>query len=290
LTVVIELGQSAGMTLAFFIGMAVAGGLGMYFGIGGLLEYVYYRRRRADAEAWKCQPHRWPSARARRNEILLGVVNMTLGSIATGLLAYLVYAHGWTRIYFDEYGLAFSVATAVGYFVLTDGALYWAHRLLHRRALFRTIHRVHHRWTSPTAFTSAAMHPLEFALYQAVTLAPLFFLPVHVAGAIAVLIYHNTVALIDHSGINLRSWIPWQPPARFHDDHHVYFHVNFGQTLGLWDRMFGTWRRQGRAYGEHIYGGKGAPLRPGDDGPPEYIDYRHTPATASAAKNLDTVR
>jgi Delta7-sterol 5-desaturase len=282
------------MTLAFFIGMALAGGLGMYFGIGGLLEVLYYRRRRADAEAWKCQPHRWPSAAARRKEIVLGTVNMTLGSVATGVLAYLVYAHGWTRIFFDlsTYGLALSVATAVAYFVLTDGLLYWAHRLLHRRALFRTIHRVHHRWTSPTAFTAAAMHPLEFALYQAVTLAPLFVLPVHVAGVVAVLVYHNTVALIDHSGVDLRSWIPWQPPARFHDDHHVYFHVNFGQTLGLWDRMFGTWRRQGRAYGEHIFGGKGAPLGPDAAAASAYVDYRApaAPAARDAARSMDTAR
>lgn len=152
-----------------------------------------------------------------------------------------------------------------GYFVATDGLLYWAHRILHRKWLFRHIHRVHHRWTCPTAFTSAAMHPVEFATYQSVMLVPLFFYPIPVVGLIAVLVYQNTIAMVDHSGVDLRSWLPWQPPARFHDDHHVYFHVNYGQTLGVWDRLFGTWRRRGRMYGVSIFGGKGAADR-GDAG------------------------
>ena len=82
---------------------------------------------------------------------------------------------------------------------------------------------------------------------------------------------------------------PWQPPPRFHDDHHVYFHVNFGQTLGLWDRVFGTWRRVGRVYGEHVYGGKGAPLAAGPAEAPRYVDYRQ-PEPVAAGDTLDAAR
>ena len=66
----------------------------------------------------------------------------------------------------------------------------------------------------------------------------------------------------------------WQPPPRFHDDHHAHFHVNYGQTLGLWDRLFGTWRRVGRVYGADVYGGKGAPLAADGAGAARYVDYR----------------
>jgi lathosterol oxidase len=258
------------MSLAGYIAAAVAGGLGMYFGIAGLLEWRYYRRR-ADAAAWKLQPRRWPARRARRNEILLGAANLTCGSIASGWFAHHVASGGDTAIYFElaEHGLLFTIATTLIYFLATDGLLYGAHRLLHRRALFRAIHRVHHRWTSPTAFTAMAMHPLEFALYQAIMLAPLFVLPLHVVAVIAVLVYQNTIALLDHSGVALGSVLPWQPPPRFHDDHHVHFHVNYGQTLGLWDRLFGTWRREDRVYGEAVFGGKGAPA----EGPSRRVEY-----------------
>jgi len=264
------------MTMGGFVAFAIAGGLGMYFAIGGVLELLYYRRRRATAEAWKIQPRRWSSPRARRNEILLGTGNLIVASTLSGLFAYHVASGGETAIYFDlsEHGLVFSIATTIAYFAFTDGALYWAHRLLHRRTLFRYIHRVHHRWVSPTAFTALAMHPLEFALYQLVMLVPLFFLPMHVAGVVIVLVYQNLIGMIDHSGIDFASWLPWQPPPRFHDDHHRYFHVNYGQTLGLWDRVFGTWRRHGRVYGEHVFGGKGAPVGAGAARETRYVDYR----------------
>lgn len=48
--------------------------------------------------------------------------------------------------------------------------------------------------------------------------------------------YHG---IINHSGINFKSywWQPWQPDTIFHDNHHQYFHVNFGFNCSLWDRV-----------------------------------------------------
>lgn len=270
-----------------FVGAALAGGLGMYYGIGGAFELVYYRRRREDARAWKCQPRRWLTPRMAREQLLLGTFNMTAGSVGSGLFCAYVAGGGATSIEFSlrPRGLAFAALITVVYFLLTDVSLYWTHRLFHAPLLFRLIHRWHHRFAAPTAFTAAAMHPVEFATYQALALAPLFFLPVHVAGVIAVLVYQNVVALVDHSGVDARSWIPWQPPARFHDDHHAYFHVNFGQTLGIWDRLFGTHRREGRRYGVEVFGGKGEALPGAGAGPAPLVDYGRR--TRPPAERLD---
>lgn len=48
--------------------------------------------------------------------------------------------------------------------------------------------------------------------------------------------YHG---IIDHSGINFKAywWQPWQPGAIFHDNHHQYFHVNFGFNCFIWDKV-----------------------------------------------------
>jgi lathosterol oxidase len=252
------------ISAGLFVGMAVGGGLGMYYGIGGAFALAYRLLGRDRAEQWKCQPRRYLSPELSRQQLLMGTFNMTAASVASGLLCDAVVNGGRTAIYLDwhERGLAYGLLATLVYFLVTDGVLYWAHRLLHRPALFRLIHRHHHRFLSPTAFTAAATHPAEFAFYQSLTLAPVLFLPMPAAGVIAVLVYHNCVALLDHSGIDVRTSLPWQPPPRFHDDHHVYFHVNYGQTLGIWDRMFGTHRREGRVYGIDVFGGKGKP-RPG---------------------------
>ena len=49
----------------------------------------------------------------------------------------------------------------------------------------------------------------------------------------------------------------------------------------------GTWRRVGRVYGEHVYGGKGAPLAAGAREPVGYVDYRR-PAAPTVVGAEDT--
>ena len=53
---------------------------------------------------------------------------------------------------------------------------------------------------------------------------------------LAYIYYHG---IIDHSGINFKAywWQPWQPACIFHDNHHQYFHVNFGFNIEYWDKV-----------------------------------------------------
>lgn len=63
-------------------------------------------------------------------------------------------------------------------------------------------------------------------------------------------------------GINMDSIWPWQPPVLFHDDHHKYFHVNFGFNTTIFDQFHDTIRRKDREYGVDIFGGKGRAAKP----------------------------
>jgi lathosterol oxidase len=211
---------------------------------------------------------------------------MTVGSIISGLFAYHVMTGGRSSLYFDleTHGLAFSVLSTIIYFLATDCGLYWAHRLYHHKSIFRQIHLVHHRNTTPSAFTAPASHPVEFLTYQSIMLLPLLFWPIHFVGVIAVLVYQNYVSLVDHSGVRMYSWFPWQPPTQFHDDHHAQFHVNYGQNLGLWDRIFGTYRRQGRRYGADVYGGQG--VREAGAAMAPLVDYGRGSLEAALARRL----
>lgn len=280
-----------------FAASSLVAGLGLYLAIGGFLYGRYYLRRRGQAADWKCQPRRWPTERMRSYDLRLGLFNLTLGSLLSGGFAYLA-VRGHTAVAFSvsEHGPALTTLIALVYFFGVDLGLYAAHRLYHRPRLFRAIHRFHHRNTTPTPFTAYSMHPVEFLTFEAVALVPLFVLPVHAAFVIATLVYSNYVALLQHSGVRLSSVLPWQPATRFHDDHHLCFHVNYGQNLMLWDRLFGTLRRHGRRYGAEVFGGRGAALSASaahgaalpDTG---YFDYRTDPgpsepldaATSSAA-------
>ncbi len=273
------------MTTLMYVVAAIAGGLGMYFGVAGAFQLVYYRARRERAAEWKCQPRRFLSPRMSREQLILGTANMLAASVASGFFAAYLAGGGRSAVYFDlrEHGILAALGGTLLYFLLTDAGLYWAHRTFHRPLLFRYIHRYHHRYTSPNAFTAMAMHPAELATYQSIMLLPLFVLPLHVGGLVFVLVYQNYVAMVDHSGVDLHSWLPWQPPTRFHDDHHVHFHVNYGQNMGLWDRIFGTYRREGRVYGVEVFGGRGAPSNGASAAvPARYVDYSRKKASAPA--------
>ena len=264
------------VSLLGFEALAVMGGLGVYFALAAYFEWAYYRGRRSDATSWKIQPGRFTAPRRRRAEIALGALNLTLASLLSGYLAYRIANDNPTQVYLgqERHGIAFGLIATAVYFVGTDLGLYWMHRFMHHPVLFRAIHRWHHRTLSPTALTAPAMHPLEFLSYQTVAALPLFLFPIPAWGIIFTLFYHNMVGLFDHSGIDFGAWFPWQPPPRFHDDHHAHFHVNYGQTLGIWDRIFGTWRCEGRVYGEHVFGGRGAPGgAPDDDQPSRRVRY-----------------
>jgi Delta7-sterol 5-desaturase len=121
------------------------------------------------------------------------------------------------------------------------------------------VHRWHHRYVAPTVFTTTAMHPLEFVIFMAALLVPAFVIPMHAGVYVLVIAYTYLVGMIDHAGIRLRFKLPLHGDARFHDDHHVYFHCNYGHHTSLFDRLHGTVHRPDRRYDEHTFGGQGAP-------------------------------
>jgi Delta7-sterol 5-desaturase len=256
----------------------------MYLGIAGIFHLAYYRRPERAAE-WKCQPTRWLSKAQRRQQFILGTLNMVGASVLSGVFVHYVRSGGWTTLYFSlsDHSLAYAAASGLAYYFLTDLLLYWAHRIYHVPSLFRRIHRHHHRYIAPTAITAAAMHPIEFLTYQSIMALPLFVFPVHVGCVIAVLVYSNYFALVDHSGVRTHSWLPWAPPTQFHDDHHAFFHVNYGQNSALWDRLFGSFRREGRKYGADVFGGKGQAAGDERELPP-LVDYWKKPAKRPAAE------
>lgn len=259
---------------AGLVTLCALSGLAIYFAIGGWLYWRYYVRSPELASEWKCQPRRWLSAKQHRWAIRVAATNMAIGGLLSGTFAYWVLNGGHTALYFDlsEHGLVYTLVSTVGMFIALEAAAYYTHRFLHRPWMFRHVHRWHHRCVAPTPFTATTMHPVEFISFQITAFLPVFVLPVHAVSFIALLVYVLVFNIKDHSGIKLGSPLPWQSSSAFHDDHHVHFHCNYGQNLKLFDRLHGTMRRRNRRYGEHVFGGKGAPVDAATDDD-DFVEY-----------------
>jgi len=237
----------------------------MYFGLGGFLHWYYYVRQRETPETWKCQPKKWLSPELERHEIMVGCISLVFGSaISAGFSTYIINGGTWTKVYFDftEYGYLWLILQVPAVFIYQDYITYWMHRMYHTPWLYKNFHKLHHTYKQPTAFSVTAIHPVEFIHMQFMLMTATFFIPVHWLNLSIVMMYTYYHGIIDHSGIDFKRkwWQPWQPDCIFHDNHHQYFHVNFGFNIEFWDRLHGTYRRKDRIYREDIFYGSGKPI------------------------------
>ncbi|XP_052753526.1 uncharacterized protein LOC113514180 isoform X2 [Galleria mellonella] len=234
--------------------------LSMYFLIGGFLHWYFYMNRRHLAHEWKLQPNKWLSPELERHEILVGTFSLLITGSFSALLATYIYNGNPSTVYyqFDEYGWLWFFLQFPVIFIYADYTTYILHRLYHTPWLYKRFHKLHHKYKQPTVFSVTAIHPVEIMHIQLTMCLPLFTIPTHWLPFYVIAIYNYYHGIIDHSGINFKSywWQPWQPDAEFHDKHHEFFHCNFGFNMSLWDRLHGTMRKKNVLYTEDTYHGE----------------------------------
>ncbi|HKU63455.1 MAG TPA: sterol desaturase family protein [Rhizomicrobium sp.] len=163
--------------------------------------------------------------------------------------ATLAAKHGWG--FFHLVAPAPAIALAAS-FVLLDFFGYWTHRLLHKIPLLWRLHALHHSDSDLDVTTTIRHHPAE-ALVQALcdaALALLFgFSPQ------AVLLYGGVVLVVQtfhHGNVMLPARL--RPLSRLlitpdlhrlhHSKRYAENNSNFGNLVPLWDRLFGTLRKE----------------------------------------------
>jgi len=248
------------------VGISLGVSFATYWGVAGVVHHHYYVRRRAEAAQWKLQPKRFLSDAQNRRALWMGSRNMVIGATTGGSFAAYVTLGGWSTLYMDpgQYPLWWMPVSAVLLFFGIDAGLYYAHRLMHQRWIFKNVHGLHHRFGAPTVFTVVATHWAEFLFFQSMLLVWAFVLPMHWAVYVAVVLYTYLSGASDHVGAVIEWPLPLHASNRFHNEHHLYFHCNYGHHTALFDRLHGTVRDVTRYYDEHTFGDRGAPAPPPD--------------------------
>lgn len=134
-------------------------------------------------------------------------------------------------------------------FIAWDFCFYWLHRLHHAVPAFWAVHAVHHEGEHFNLSLG-----IRNSWFSSLTSLPFFAilavlgLPLHVFVFVGA--FHYSVQFYNHNAIVGRSgWLDrvLVTPAN-HRVHHgcneVYLDRNFGGTLLIWDKLFGTFQRE----------------------------------------------
>lgn len=140
-------------------------------------------------------------------------------------------------------------------FVLIDLFQYACHRAFHKLPWLWSLHAVHHSDTQVDASTGLRFHPVEAAIQYSLLTGLLLGLgiPLWVEGARAIII--NPMALFQHANFEFPAWLERLGRIVITPSVHRLHHSteppeansNFGSTITLWDRLFGTYREPAAA-------------------------------------------
>lgn len=139
-----------------------------------------------------------------------------------------------------------AVLTLLAAIVAIDFAAYWRHRIEHSPALWR-IHATHHADEAMNWLTLHRKHPLGEALSMAVDLLVALLIGLPIVAILVAILVRAWWGYLIHADV------PWtlgplgkvlMSPAA-HRLHHIrdeaLMGANYGNTITLWDRLFGTW-------------------------------------------------
>lgn len=175
-------------------------------------------------------------------------LTMGLGSIVSGaLLGGVAYGLVFLAYDFRIATLPFAAGSLVLCFVLNDLQYYWAHRFGHTSRWFWASHVVHHssrRYNLGTALRQTWTGPISGLVVLKVPLALLGFHPVLIAFVASANLVYQFWIHTEAVG-RLPRWFEavFNTPSH-HRVHHGanprYLDANYGGTLIVWDRLFGT--------------------------------------------------
>ncbi len=139
-----------------------------------------------------------------------------------------------------------AVLTLLAAIAAIDFAAYWRHRFEHSPALWR-IHATHHADEAMNWLTLHRKHPLGEALSLAVDLLPALLLGLPVGAIVLASLVRAWWGYLIHADVpwtlGLLGEVLMSPAA--HRLHHIrdeaLMGANYGNTITLWDRLFGTW-------------------------------------------------
>nr|KAI8747321.1 lathosterol oxidase [Biomphalaria glabrata] len=182
-----------------------------------------------------------------RKEIMCTVISVPFMSIPTVTMFFLE-VRGYSKLYDNvgdtRLGYAGVVLSMFTFIAFTDMCIYWIHRFLHHKLVYKHLHKLHHKWKVPTPFASHAFHPLDGFLQSLPYHVYPFLFPLHKVTYLGLFLFVNvwTVSIHDGDFRVPETLKPIVNGSAHHMDHHLFYNYNYGQFFTLWDRIGGSFK------------------------------------------------
>lgn len=156
---------------------------------------------------------------------------------------FLAEVQGYSKLYWDtsDHSASYMYWQFPFFILFTDMLVYAIHRGLHHPAIYKHLHKLHHKWIVPTPFASHAFHPVDgYCQSLPYHIFPFLF-PLHKGAYVALFFFVNVWSVMIHDGEYLAR-DPVINGSACHTIHHIYFNYNYGQYTTLWDRIGRSYR------------------------------------------------
>lgn len=221
------------------------GALAIYFLFGGIDFLVYHVifGKRLHGE-------KYLSTTEVQREIKMSVKSLSIMS-GFSVPAEVLIQLGYSKEYTDanKYGYLYLIISPILFILFSDCMIYFVHRALHTRTLYKYIHKPHHSFINTTPFAAFAFHPIDGYMQGIAYHIFVFVFPFHSVVHLISLVFVSMWTINIHDRVSFG--IPGINGAGHHTIHHTTFKSNYGQYFTLWDKICGTfrdpnqWKKQG---------------------------------------------
>ncbi|WP_299297372.1 sterol desaturase family protein [uncultured Tateyamaria sp.] len=216
------------------------------FALFALAETLLPRRTRSQSRAKRWLTN-WGMTVA--NTLFVRAMAFVLPVLAVGA-AVDASNQGWGLLNALTLPLWLEVALAI---LILDFIIWAQHLITHKVPLLWRLHQVHHADVDIDVTTAIRFHPIEIGLSMLIKIGAVYLLG---PAAVAVILFEiilNGTAMFNHANIRLPLWLDaivrrvLVTPDMHRVHHSVHRHEhdsNYGFSLSIWDRMFGTYIAQ----------------------------------------------
>jgi len=226
------------VTLGMFIVV-----VGRYFLIAGIFHAWFYGLRK---DQWKSRNLGKKKFDKKQfySEVKWSLITSLIFAFA-GTITAILWQRGYTKLYTNlfDYPLWYLPVSLAISMLIHETYYYWLHRWMHKPAVFKILHKVHHDSNTTSAWTAFSFHPLEGVLQALILPATILLLPMHVYVLLFQLTIMTFSSVINHLEIETypanfhRHFIgKWLIGATHHSLHHKQFKYNYGLYFTFWDK------------------------------------------------------